>query len=587
MKFNKKFYLPFQRVCDEAKERFSTIERAIFLFFTTTLILSVVYVLFWTNDTLMVTIPKNGGALIEGSVNSPGFINPLLAIRDSDRDLSSLIYSGLVRISPGGEIINDLAERYEIRENGTAYYFKIKDSAIFHDGTPVTADDVKFTVERAQDASVKSVKRANWEGVIVEKISDKEILFRLKQPYTPFILNTAMGILPSHIWSAVEAEQIPFSQLNISPIGSGPYKIRSIQKDGSGVPSAYVLESFKQYTLGRPYISKIIFKFYPNQEALLQAYNNNEIENMATVMPKIARELGNNGARVETAPLARVFGVFFNQNQQTIFAAPEVRDALEKAVDKNEIVNTVMLGFASAIDGPFPSDIAKLMVAVEPAKTVAATSTSSKTASASAEAVEILERAGWKFDDEKKVMVKKTKQQTHELAFTLTTSNAPELRETASILKTSWEKIGAKVEIKTHDPNDLNQNVIRPRKFDALLFGEIIGRDMDVFAFWHSSQRNDPGLNLAMYVNKDTDAILEEARMSADQDDRIAKYSKFYDILKREKPALFLYTPDFIYMVSPKIQGMALGQISISADRFSEVYKWYLETQKVWKVFLK
>ena len=90
-----------------------------------------------------------------------------------------------------------------------------------------------------------------------------------------------------------------------------------------------------------------------------------------------------------------------------------------------------------------------------------------------------------------------------------------------------------------------------------------------------------------MYVNKDTDAILEEARMSADQDDRIVKYSRFYDILKREKPALFLYTPDFIYMVSPKIQGMALGQISISADRFSEVYKWYLETQKVWKVFLK
>src|SRR3989344_83722 len=542
MKFNKKIYLPFQRVCDEAKERFSTIERAIFLFFATTLILSVMYVLFWTNDALMVTIPKNGGALIEGSVNSPGFINPLLAIRDSDRDLSSLIYSGLVRISPSGEIINDLAERYEIRENGTAYYFKIKDSAVFHDGAPVTADDVKFTVERAQDASVKSVKRANWEGVSVEKISDKEILFRLKQPYTPFILNTSLGVLPSHIWSAVEAEQIPFSQLNISPIGSGPYKIKSIQKDGSGVPSAYVLESFKQYTLGRPYISKIIFKFYPNKEALLQAYNNNEIENMATVMPKIARELGNGGARVETAPLARIFGVFFNQNQQTIFAAPEVRDALEKAVDKNEIVNTVMLGFASAIDGPFPSDIAKLMAAVEPAKTVASASASSETASANAEAVEILERAGWKFDDEKKEMVKKTKQQTQELAFTLTTSNAPELRETAAILKTSWEKIGAKVEIKTHDPNDVNQN---------------------------------------------TDAILEEARMSADQDDRIVKYSRFYDILKREKPALFLYTPDFIYMVSPKIQGMALGQISISADRFSEVYKWYLETQKVWKVFLK
>jgi peptide/nickel transport system substrate-binding protein len=131
----------------------------------------------------------------------------------------------------------------------------------------------------------------------------------------------------------------------------------------------------------------------------------------------------------------------------------------------------------------------------------------------------------------------------------------------------------------------LNQNVIRPRKYDALLFGQIVNRDLDLYAFWHSSQRTDPGLNIALYSNVKADKMLETVRTTSDTKVRLEEYRKFATELKTDIPAVFLYSPHFIYVAPQQVKNLVLGNLSTPSDRFNSVYNWYTNTETVWKVF--
>jgi peptide/nickel transport system substrate-binding protein len=200
-------------------------------------------------------------------------------------------------------------------------------------------------------------------------------------------------------------------------------------------------------------------------------------------------------------------------------------------------------------------------------------------------AVEILAKAGWKPDPENGVLEKTVKKTTERLEFTISTSNTPELKSAALIIKESWEKLGAKVNLAFFDTGDLNQGIIRPRKYDALLFGEIVGRDLDLYAFWHSSQRNDPGLNIANYTNIKADKILEQARTTNDIFDRLDKYNSFAEEVAKDIPAIFIYSPYFIYILPEKIKGVEILNIALPSERFLDVKDWFIETDHVWKIF--
>jgi peptide/nickel transport system substrate-binding protein len=161
----------------------------------------------------------------------------------------------------------------------------------------------------------------------------------------------------------------------------------------------------------------------------------------------------------------------------------------------------------------------------------------------------------------------------------------PELRATAEYLRQQWAKVGAKVDVKIFDQGDLSQNVIRPRKYDALLFGEVVGRELDLFAFWHSSQRNDPGLNISLYANSTADKVLEELRETSSDDKRLDLYNQFAAELKKDVPAVFLYAPDFVYSIPQDIVGVDLGFIETPSDRFLSAPQWHRETDYVWPIF--
>ncbi len=547
------------------------------------------FALWEINKTLLVEVPLRGGTLNEGIIGSPRFINPLLAQSDADRDLTQLIYSGLLRATPEGTLIPDLAQNYEISPDRRTYTFTLRDNAIFHDGTKVTADDVIFTITRAQDAALKSPKRANWDGIAVSKNEKQQVVFTLAEPYSPFLENSTMGILPKHLWKDIDTEQFTFSSLNTRPVGSGPYRIHKIRRNAGGIPQSYTLVSFTHFVLGKPFIKNITLHLYQNEDELVAAYKHGSIESVNSLSPQFANIFKTQGERLELSPLPRVFAVFFNQNQAQVFTHQEVRDALSAALDKQHIIDQVLSGYGVPLDGPIlPGLLTKKDTRANFTQSQNLTLTEPRTETSDPfieRARTMLQNAGWKFDEKLGIMAKKSGKGSIVLSFSLATSNAPELKAAAQILKDTWEKLGAHVEVKVFETGDLNQNVIRPRKFDALLFGEVIGRDLDLFAFWHSSQMSDPGLNIAQYANISSDKLLESVRTISDESERIKKYKAFLKEIDNDRPAVFLYSPEFIYIVPKSLQGLSLEKITTPSERYLSVYTWYLETEKVWRIF--
>ena len=252
------------------------------------------------------------------------------------------------------------------------------------------------------------------------------------------------------------------------------------------------------------------------------------------------------------------------------------------AVDKQRIVREVLKGYGVVIDGPIPPDMAKFQKITEENKTSYQDNL--------AKAREILTKDGWKLNEEgflEKTTTSKKKKTTSRIEFSISTGNAPELAETAILIKENLEAIGMRVDIKTFEIGNLNQSVIRPRKYDALLFGQIINNESDLYAFWHSSQRLDPGLNVAMYTNVKVDKILEDAFVATDEISRIKKYAQFEDEIKKDMSAIFLYSPSFIYVVSENLKGLSMEYLTSLSDRFLSMHKWYSETSDVWKIFIR
>ncbi len=569
---------------------FSPAERVAFYVSSALLIIGAAGLLFNVNNLFLTAVPAQGGSLTEGIVGSPRFWNPLLAISDGDRDVTSLVYSGLLKATPDGKLIPDLAESFEISDDGLSYTFHLREKALFHDGTPVTPDDVVFTISRAQDPALKSPRRANWEGVAVEKVDERTVRLTLKQPYAPFLENATMGILPKHIWESADADESTFSPYNIEAVGSGPYKIARINRNSSGIPASIEFIPFSDYTLGAPYIEHLTIRFYTNEKDIVAALQSGEIESANSIAPDSAKNLEAKGFRIERTPLPRVFAVFFNQNQAPLLADANVRQALNLATDKRALVDSVLGGYGVPLDGPVPPLVLNQTAATD------ATTTEARLAQANA----LLDKAKWKLNPETGIREKTTGtsarglpvhaqagKSVQPLSFSLVTSEEPVLKQSAEQLVAMWKKIGVDVKLSIFESGDLNQNVIRPRKYDALLFGEVVGRDLDLFAFWDSSQRNDPGLNIAMYTNANVDKLLKEARRLSDEGKRTEDYQKVAAAIRNDNPAVFLYAPEFIYVVPQRIKGFAMQNVTVPSDRFLGITGWYIDTEKIWNIFTK
>lgn len=561
----------------------SPFERVLVFILALTIFVSGSALLYQINKGTLVRLPRPGGLYIEGIVGTPRFINPLLSTSGADSDLTALVYAGLMTHDQNGTLIPELATGYTLSDDKKTYTFTLRAGLLFHDGTPLTSADVVYTVEQAAHAAIRSPYSVHWEGVTTTAPDESTVVFTLPIPYAPFIENTTLGILPKHVWSGLSPDQFPFSQFNITPVGAGPYRVVNVVRDTSGIPAQYELARFDEYALGAPNIQQIMFTLYRNNEDALTAFIDKKVDAVNTVSPARVTELLRAKTlqenEVRRVPQMRTYGIFFNQNKQPIFLHDEVRAALEKATPKQQIIDTVLKGYGQVIDTPVPP----FALAGTALSSGSIASTTSATSSLDlTEARAILEQAGWKRASPDSVYTLDTKNGSQSLEFAISTVNVPELAEAAEIVADSWRALGATVEVKVYESTDLTQSVIRPRKYDALLFGTVIGHEVDLYAFWHSSQRNDPGLNIAEYVDIESDDLLEKARAESTIEVRNALITSFTDRVYAQHAAIFLYAPDFIYVVRDTVQQVSLHPLASADERFDTVHAWYIEVEHVW-----
>ncbi|MBI5003992.1 peptide ABC transporter substrate-binding protein [Candidatus Kaiserbacteria bacterium] len=567
--------------------QFSPSERLALYIFSGLIALSTFILIVHLSDTMLVTIPKYGGSFVEGEIGPARFVNPVLAISGPDKDMTELIYSGLMRAMPNGSMVPDLAESYSISEDGTTYTFKMRSDATFQDGTPVTSEDVAFTIRATQNSALKSPRQADWVGVTITTPDARTVVFKLPHAYTPFMEDTTMGILPKHLWDGISDQDFAYNALNTHPIGSGPYMIDRVNTDKTGSVTRYDLKPFSHFTLGKAHIATISLVFYPNTDALNKAFLGGSVDAIAGVDPSdVAILKDRKDAALAKSILPRVFGVFFNQSHNPALVDLAARKALDAAVDKQALVRNALQDYGAVLDGPIPQgifgDVSPATPSTEALKEagIAPTSTTSDSRHTE-EARTILQNGGWKFNTETNTW-EKGKLTLH---FTLATADEPELVATAHAVAADWQAAGITVDVYVYPISDFNSTILRPRNYDAILFGEVVGRSADLFAFWDSSQRNDPGLNLSMYANSQASSLLTKARSTHDDKDRKAIYQQFTTILKKDVPAVFLYSPAFVYILPASLHGVETGAITTPAERFLNVYQWYTETERVWSIF--
>ncbi len=527
-----------------------------------------VWGIFLYNQAFVVSTPVPGGTVVEGVVGIPRFVNPVLAVTRADQDMSALLFSGLMKINTEGILIPDLAESITRSDDGKTYNIIMRRDNLFHDGTPLTARDVAFTIGLIQNPDLKSPLRGNWAGVTVEEISEYELNIVLDEAYTPFIENFTVGIIPRHIWSELPLEQIPFSQRNTEPIGSGPFSLEKVVRNDAGLIEVYELKR----ALSDVKLEALTIRFYQNEESIAKAFSEGKLTSTTNLRAAdIGTLVDTNTYNIVEKPLPRVFALFFNQNKSVALRDAAVREALDVAIDRNALVNSVLSGYGVPTDTPLPPTNTDSLL---PARNVDVVE----------ETTRILTRAGWQ-KNQNGLWEKRIDGNAVTLAFTVRTAHTDLLSDTAGSVIEAWRAIGIQVDIEKYEQSDLLQAVIRPRDFEILLFGLDMNRTVDLYPFWHSSQREDPGLNIAQYANIEVDNLLADARTATSSNDRDAKAVTAMNIIKNERPALFLFVPSLPYVVHKDVSTAPMEGLSKPHERFMNIESWFVAREDRWPIF--
>jgi ABC-type transport system substrate-binding protein len=604
-------------------------------------------------------VPDNGGTLIEGLIGQPRFINPIYAeSNDVDRDITNLVFSGLMKYDAKGQLQMDLIKRYDIKEDGKIYEIELNDNIYFHDNIKLTAKDVAFTIKTIQNPDFKSPLLAKWLSVETEVISDTSLRFVLKNAYPGFLENLTVKILPAHIWENTSSQNFPLSAYNFKPIGSGMFKFNELIKTNDGKIKGIVLERNTRYYNQKPHLSQIRFIFFENEENLIAAAKSGMVNAIAPSYPQTQTKI--TGLNKYSFTMPRYFAIFFNQEKNVNLQNKDFRMALSYATNVKEIKDKVLDNNGQVVNSPFLPNIFNLQ---DPDNEIRYNQS---------EAKKILGQLGFELKDNIWVKIKKETTQiiTKDLVFgakgtevsklqtclskfpdiypsqkvtgtfgtetrdavikfqekypeeilkpagitkgngkvgastrkklnalcsvspeqieilkmILTISNDPLLVAIANEVKNQWESIGITTEIQSFELTKIKQEIIKDRDYQALIFGQLLSVTPDPFSFWHSTQRNYPGLNLANYNNNKVDKLLESIRIEENPLAKISLLENAQKLLLDDLPAIFLVNPSYIYFVSDKIRGVEPRLIADPSERFADIQNWYLRTQRSFKI---
>ena len=508
-------------------------------------------------------VPAEGGTYVEAVVGRPHYLNPILSRPDDvDQDVARLVFSGLTRLTPSGQVAPDLAQGWEVAADGLTYVFRLRTGVLWHDGKPFGPDDVVFTVHAVQDPDFRGPPSLAdfWRQVKVERLDDRTVRFTLKEPFAPFLEYASLGILPAHLLAGVPARALPEHPYGSRPVGTGPYRVVEASQ------RRVVLEASPDYYGERPYLTGVQFRYYPAPAAALAALDRREVLGLRSVpaeqLPDLTRS---DTVKLYTRPDASRLTLLLLNVRQPPFTEKAVRQALAYAVDRRRVADAALGGQAAPADGPISPE----SWAYDPS--------SSRYSYDPARARALLDAAGWH-----EVAGERFRQREGQrLEFALLTNNQPERIQAAEEISRELAEVGVYADVQAAGWTGVVQDFLVPHHFQAALTAQWSPTaDPDPYAFWHSSQIKD-GLNFGSWSDPRADDLLERARRETQPAERVKLYGEFQTLFAEEVPGVPLYYPLYTFAVGRQVRGVQVGLLLRPSDRLAGITDWYVRTKRV------
>jgi peptide/nickel transport system substrate-binding protein len=506
--------------------------------------------------------PVSGGVYAEGVIGPLETINPILARSQAEQSASRLVFSSLLNYDNTGSLRGELADSWRSENNGKRYVVELRKDLKWHDGEPVTPEDVIFTINLIKNPLVRSPLYPSWTQIKVSRVSDTAVAFDLARVYAGFPHALTFGILPRHILSNSSPESLRESDFNREPVGSGPFVFSHLQvvnpDDGRSI---LYLTSNEDYLRGRPRLDKFQLHVFKDSAQVKKAFLLQEInagtELTSQEVADIVKE--RDDAIVHRSKLLNGMFAFLN-NDSPIFSDKTVRKAFLAATDRTAIIKGLH-GYVSPLDGPLAIDQLPSMATKKQADFDAK------------QAASLLDQAGWKLGADGK-----RSKDTQPLIINLISVQSGDYPVVTSEIKKQWEAVGATVVVALREADAFQQAVIVPRAYDALVYELELGVDPDVFAYWHSSQADPRGLNLSNYKSSIASDALSSAQLRLELSARLPKYDLFVDAWLDDTPAIALYQPQIHYVTSPSTRSIQIStSVTSQVDRYRLVDLWTVE----------
>ncbi len=517
-----------------------------------------------------VTQPAAGGVYTEAVAGSLGRLNPLLDWGNpADRDVDRLIFSGLIKFDAHGLPQADLAESWGTSEDGTIYNFTIRPNAVWQDGTPVTSDDVIFTIDLIKSSSLfpQDIKDL-WDQIQVKRLNEKNIKFTLPEPFAPFLDYASFGILPKHLLQSAVGGKLADAPFNINPVGTGEYKFDHLLVD-SGHITGVVLTVNDKYYADKPYIQQVVFRYYPDPKSAFEAFQEGEVMGVSDLSPDVLPEaLADPNLSVYTSQLPEMSIILLNLNNSevTFLQNANVRRALMLGLNRDYIVGSFLKGQAIIADSPIlPGSWAHYdgveHLNYDPEQ-----------------AVSLLKGEGYVIPATGGTVRAKENQA---LNFTLLHPDDPLHTQIAQAIQQEWGQIGVQVNLQGVPYDQMIPTYLAPRSYQAALVDLNISRtpDPDPYPFWHQSEASG-GQNYSQWNDRAASEYLEQARTESDFTVRTRLYRNFQVIFQKELPSLPLYYPVYNYGVDAQVRGVQVAPLYDTSDRLAFISSWYLVTRR-------
>jgi len=516
--------------------------------------------------------PQQGGKYTEALIGSMQRLNPMLDYYNApDRDIDRLLYSSLLKFDERGIPQVDLAESWGMTQDGTIYTFTLRKGIKWHDGQPLTVADVIFTIELLKEGGdfVPKDLQSFWAQVDVKQLNDTTMQFKLPESFAPFPDYLTFGVLPQHLLADQSFDDISKSQFNLQPVGSGPYKFDHLMVENNKI-AGVVLTANGDYYGKKPYLDQIIFRYYSDGPAALQAYQGGAVEGISKLTPDILQKaLSLPDLSVYSGRLPQMTMVMLNlNNPQLPFLKDKiVRQALMKGVNRQWIVDRILGGQAIVADGPImPATWAYYdgidHVNFDPDGANA-----------------MLKSAGYVVTTNGADTVRQ--KDNVPLALHLLYPNDAQHKSIAESIQKNWALLSVKVDLEAVSYTDLINSRLQDRQFEAALVDINMSRspDPDPYPLWDQAQATG-GQNYSQWDNQVASEFIEQARVTVNLNERARLYRNFQVIFSQDLPAIPLYYPVYSYAVDRQVQGVRMGPLFDSSDRFATVLEWFISAKR-------